>query len=125
MPYIDIEDALQGKLAADKYNACAKPLPASFSMPHVVVDMLNAYDDNAAQAVYAVDFDVRCETYGEAAALQCEVGDWVRNLEGQSIGGVPCYRVDSLRLQRVQPDASNQGAILATVSANLRLRVAD
>ena len=30
MGYIDIEDALQEQLNAASFNACARPLPASF-----------------------------------------------------------------------------------------------
>lgn len=125
MGYIDIEDALQAMLNADKFNACAKPLPAAFSVPHVTVDMLNAQSDNPAQALYSVDFDCRAATYAEAALLQCEVADWVRKLEGHEVGGVPCYLVDSIRMLRCQPDAAHQDVVLATVSAVLRLRVAD
>ena len=125
MAYIDIENALQEMLNAEGYNACAKPLPAGFVMPHVLVDMLNASDDNAAQAIYNVDFDCRASSYSEAAQLQCEIANLIRSFEGADIGGVPCYKVDTLRILRLQPDASNENAILATVSAGLRLRVAD
>lgn len=125
MGYIDIEDALQAMLNAADFNACAKPLPANFTMPHVLVDLLNASDDNPAQAVYNVDFDCRAETYQQAAELQCSVANWARNLEGAEVGGVPCYKVDTLRMLRVQPDAANENALLATVSAGLRLRIAD
>lgn len=125
MGFIDIEDALQQALNEAGFNACAKPLPADFGMPHVTVDMLNAQHDNEAQALYAVDLDCRAETYAEAAQLQCEVAGWARSLEGRSLGGKPCYLADSVRLQRCQPDAAHQDAILATVSAVLRVRVAD
>jgi hypothetical protein len=87
--------------------------------------MLNAWDENAAQAVYSVDIDCRAETYGEAAELQIAVADLVRELPGSDLGGKPVYAVDSLRLQRAQPDLSHQNVIIATVSANLRVRVAD
>ena len=125
MGYIDIEDALQSMLTAEHYNACAKPLPASYEMPHIVVDLLNAADDNLAQAIYNVDFDIRCADYATAAEMQCEVADWARRLEGRDIGGKPCHRVESLRMQRIAPDAANQEAILATVSVGLRVRIAD
>ena len=125
MAYIDIEDALQALLTADGYNACAKPLPANFTAPHITVDLLNAADVNAAQAVYNVDFDVRADDYAGAVSTACAIADWARKLEGSTIGGVPCYRVDTLRIGRAAPDPSNQQKILATVSAGLRLRVAD
>jgi len=126
--YIDIEDALQAMLNADTTitaSACAKPLPASFVMPHIVVDELNAYDVNRAQAVYNVVFTIRAAEYAQAAQLACELGDWVRGLEGATIGGKPCYQVDALTKQRVEPDASHESALLAKVSASLWLRVAD
>jgi hypothetical protein len=125
MGFIDIEDALQARLNEAGIDACAKPLPASFACPHVCVDMLNAWDENAAQAVYSVDIDCRAEVYGEAAELQIAVADLVRELPGSDLGGKPVYAVDSLRLQRAQPDLSHQNVIIATVSANLRVRVAD
>lgn len=123
--FIDIEDALQQMLNAQGFTACAKPLPQHFACPHVLVDMLNAWDENAAQAVYSVDFDCRAETYAEAAQLQLDVSNFARSLAGADIGGKPCYLVDSIRLQRIEPDKSHQNVILATVSANLRVRVAD
>lgn len=126
MGYIDIEAALQAMVADELlYDACAKPLPASFTMPHVCVDLLNAADINRAQAIYNVNLDCRAATYEEAAEMQCAVADWARGLEGREIDGRPCYMLDTLRLQRIQPDASNEGAILATVSAGLRVRIAD
>jgi len=123
--YIDIEDALQARLAADGFDACAKPLPASFACPHVLVDMLNAWDENAAQAAYTVDFDCRADDYAAAVALQLSVERWVRGLPGSALAGKPVYAVDSLRLQRAEPDQSHQNVIIATVSAQLRVRVAD
>lgn len=125
MAFFDIEDALQAQLRLAGFNACAKPLPSGFSMPHVTVVQLNAWDENFAQAVYSVDFDVRCGGYAEAVRVQNAVANWVHNLPGRDVGGVPCYQIDSLRLQQAQPDASHPTAILATVSANLRMRLAD
>ena len=123
--FIDVEDALQAALNGAGFDACAKPLPAGFACPHVLVDMLSAWDDNAAQAVYSVDFDCRAETYGDAAALQLVVANWLRGLPGSELGGKPVYAVDSLRLQRAELDQSHENVILATVSAELRVRVAD
>lgn len=123
--FIDVEDALQARLNDAGFAACAKPLPAAFACPHVLVDMLNAWDENAAQAVYSVDLDCRAATYGEAAALQASVANWLRGLPGSELGGKPVYALDSLRLQRAEPDQSNQNVILATVSAEMRVRVAD
>lgn len=123
--FIDVEDALQAALNESGFAACAKPLPAGFACPHVCVDMLNAWDDNAAQAVYSVDLDCRAETYGEAAELQISVANFVRQLPGSALHGRPVYMVDSLRLQRAEPDQSHQDVIIATVSANLRVRAAD
>lgn len=125
MNLIDIEDALQARLNADGFDACAKPLPASFSMPHVTVDCLNVQPDNRAQAVYAVDLDVRAGDYATAAAEANRVAEWLATLPGTVLGGVPCYALDGWNVQRAQPDASNQGVVMATVSASLRLRVAD
>lgn len=125
MAFFDIEDALQSALTTEGYNACAKPLPATFTTPHIVVDMLNAWEENAAQAIYSVDFDVRCDGYASAAQTQDQIANWIMTLPGNSIGGVPCYLVDSLRLQRAQPDAAHPTLIMATVSANLRLRLAE
>ena len=125
MGYIDIEDALQGLLNESGFDACAKPLPKDFACPHVLVDMLNAWDENEAQAVYSVDFDCRADTYAEAAQLQLAVSDAVRGLVGSELGGKPVYAIDNLRLQRAQPDQSHENVILATVSAELRARVAD
>ena len=125
MGFIDIEDALQEMLSDEQYNACAKPLPEQHELPHVVVDLVNAQVDNAAQAVYSVDFDVRAADYAGAVGLQVEIANWAMGLAGADVGGVPCYQVDDVRLQRAQPDASHQNEILATVSAILRLRVAD
>ena len=125
MSYIDIEDALQQALNGVGFNACAKPLPQRFTCPHVLVDMLNAWDENAAQAIYSVDLDCRAETYAEAVQLQLDVSDFVRSLPGSTFGGKPCYAVDNIRLQRIAPDQSHQDVILATVSAELRVRVAD
>lgn len=123
--FIDIEDALQQALNDAGFHACAKPLPQLFACPHVLVDMLNAWDENAAQATYQVDFDCRAETHAEAAQLQLDVSDFVRALPGFTLGDKPCYAVDSIRMQRTEPDRSHQNVILATVSAQLRVRVAD
>lgn len=123
--FIDVEDALQALLGDSGFDACAKPLPADFACPHVTVDMLNAWDENAAQAVYSVDFDCRAESYGEAAELQLAVANLVRELPGSTLAGKPVYAVDALRLQRAEPDQSHQDVIIATVSAELRVRVAD
>lgn len=123
--FIDIEDALQSALNVHGFSACAKPLPQVFACPHVTVDMVNAWDENAAQAVYSVDFDCRDETYAGAAALQLNVSNFVRDLVGYELHGKPVYAVDSLRLQRAEPDQSHQNVIIATVSADLRVRVAD
>lgn len=123
--FIDIEDALQQMLNAQGFDACAKPLPQGFTCPHVLVDMLNAWDDNPAQAIYSVDFDCRAETYDAAAQLQLDVSNLVRSLPGSTLGGKPCYAVDNIRLQRIAPDQSHQNVIIATVSADLRVRVAD
>ena len=123
--YIDIEDALQLALRAEGFDACAKPLPQRFECPHVLVDMLNAWDEHPAQAIYQVDFDCRAKTYAEAARLQLGVSDFVRALPGSTLMGKPCYAVDNLRMQRAEPDQSHQNVIIATVSANLRVRVAD
>lgn len=123
--FIDIEDALQAVLNGAGLSSCAKPLPAGFACPHVCVDMLNAWDDNPAQAVYSVDLDCRAGTYAEAAALQIAASNVVRSLPGTDLLGKPCYSVDSLRLQRAAPDQSHPNVILATVSAELRVRVAD
>lgn len=123
--FIDIEDALQARLNGAGFDACAKPLPQRFACPHVLVDMLNAWDENAAQATYQVDFDCRAESYAEAAQLQLDVSDFVRALPGSTLAGKPCYAVGSIRLQRLAPDLSHQDVIIATVSAELRVRVAD
>ena len=123
--FIDIEDALQQALNAAGFDACAKPLPQHFACPHVLVDMLNAWDENPAQATYSIDLDCRAETYAEAAQLQLDVSNFVRTLPGSTLCGKPCYAVDSIRLQRIAPDQSHQNVILATVSAQLRVRVAD
>jgi len=125
MAYIDIEDAIQAELTASHYNACAKPLPAAFAMPHVCVDLLNAYDVNEAQAVYNVHMDVRAADYAAAAQTAAEIADWTRSLVGKSLAGKPVYMLDDLRILRAQPDAANENAILTTVSASLRVRVAD
>lgn len=125
MGYIDIEDALQRALNAAGFTACAKPLPHGFACPHVLVDLLNAADDNAAQAVYNVDFDCRAQSYADAAQLQIDVSGFVRSLVGSELDGKPVYAVDTLRLQRAQPDQSHKDTIIATVSAELRVRVAD
>ena len=123
--FIDIEDALQQALNAHGVDACAKPLPQHFTCPHVLIDMLNAWDENAAQAVYSVDFDCRAVSYAEAAQLQLDVSNFVRALPGSTLAGKPCYAVETIRLQRIAPDESHQDVIIATVSAQLRVRVAD
>ena len=123
--FIDIEDALQQALNVASISAHAKPLPQAFRMPCVTVDMLGAWEDNAAQAIYTVDFDCRAADYAQAAQLQLDVSNAVRALMGSTLGGKPLYALDELRLQRIEPDQSHQNAILATVSATLRVRVAD
>jgi len=125
MGYIDIEDALQQLLNAAAFNACARPLPASFSTPHVCVGLLNAADANRAQGLYNVAFDCRASDYAGAVALQNSVADWARGLEGQDIGGKPCHQIDSILVQRAQPDSANEGVILGTVSVGFRVRIAD
>ena len=125
MGYIDIEDALQGMLTLAHFNACARPLPASFTPPHVCVGLLNAADANRAQGVYNVAFDCRAPDYASAATLLNAVADWARGLEGQDIGGKPCHRIDSILIQRAQPDAANEGIVLGTVSVGFRVRIAD
>lgn len=122
--YFDIEGALQEMLRSEGYDACAKPLPSGFGMPHVLVDEVGAREANAAQADYDVDFDVRCADYAQAARMQSELANWARGLAGRDIGGVPCYAAES-RKQRIAPDLSHPTAALATVSATLRMRIAD
>lgn len=122
--FIDIEEPLQAYLGAAGFSAHAKPLPQAFAMPCVTVDMLAAWDDNAAQAVYSVDLDCRADGYAQTAQLQLGVSNAIRALAGSELAGRPVYAAD-VRLQRAEPDKSHQNAILATVSASLRVRVAD
>jgi len=123
--FIDIEDALQQALNAAGFDAHAKPLPYAFSTPCVTVDMTGAWDDNAAQALYSVDFDCRAADYADAAQLQIGVSNAVRALVGSALAGKPLYAIDEMRIQRCEPDQSHQNVIIATVSATLRVRVAD
>lgn len=123
--FIDIEDAMQAALNAEGFDAHAKPLPEAFRMPCVTVDMRSSWQDNEVQAVYSVDLDCRAEGYAEATALQASAANWLRGIVGSMLGGVPVYSVDALRLQPAGVDKPHQTAILATVSANLRIRLQD
>ena len=123
--FIDIEDALQAALNEAGFSAHAKPLPEGFATPCVTVDMLNAQQENAAQARYSVDFDCRAGDYAQAAELQASVANWLLGIGGTELGGVPCYVSGDPLLQRAQSDASHPTCILATVSASLLLRIAD
>ena len=125
MGYIDIEDALQQMLVAASYNACARPLPAAFTTPHVCVGLLNAADANIAQGIYNVAFDCRADTEAETVALQNSVADWARKLEGCDIGGKPCHQIESIFKAATQTDSANEGIILGTVSVGFRVRIAD
>ena len=121
--YIDIEDALQAMLNSAGFNAGARPLPAGFGTPHVLVTLLNAADTNRAQALYNVALDCRADDYEGAVALARAVSDWARGLEGRWIGEAYCHQLDSLRMTQAQPDASHEDVIMSTVSVGLLVRI--
>ena len=121
---IDIEAGLQALLVADKWTACAPPLPPTLgaSLPLVAIYRTGGTRSLFVQDEHAVTFDVYAADEAAAMSSACTLTAWATALEGQSIGDEPCHRVEIGALPYNNPDPRHPTLARASFSARIRTR---
>jgi len=122
---IDIEAGLQALLVADKWTACAPPLPPTLgsSLPLVAVYRTGGTRALFVQDEHAVTFDVYAADDAAAMESADALTAWASALEGRDIGGEPCHLVEIGALPYNNPDPRHPTLARASFSARIRTRV--
>lgn len=121
---IDIETALYDLLTADGYSASAHAIPATLgqTLPHVHVVRTGGYTSDRVMDFNSVDIDVYAELQSDAMEAAAVLTGWVRDLEGGTIGGSPCYSAEISTLPYQNPDPRHPNIGRATFKAQITIR---
>ena len=121
---IDIETALYDLLTADGYSASAHAIPATLgqTLPHVHVVRTGGYTSDRVMDFNSVDIDVYAELQSDAMEAAAVLTGWVRDLEGGTIGGSPCYSAEISTLPYHNPDPRHPNLGRATFKAQITIR---
>ena len=121
---IDIETALYDLLTAAGYSASAHAIPATLgrTLPHVHVVRTGGFTQNRVVDFNNVDFDVYADTQADAMTAATTLAGWVRDLEGVSVGGSPCYGSEVSTLPYRNPDPRHPNIGRATFKAQITIR---
>ena len=124
MVSIDIETALYDLLTADGYSASAHAIPATLgqTLPHVHVVRTGGYTSDRVMDFNSVDIDVYAELQSDAMEAAAVLTGWVRDLEGGTIGGSPCYSAEISTLPYHNPDPRHPNIGRATFKAQITIR---
>ena len=123
---IDLSDALQAAINASGHAASANPLPADFdsNLPFTRVTTLEGgtRTDRVIDARTAL-IETWAEHMDEAVA-ECNVIVGVLcDLEGKTVGGVPCYRVEVYSLPAEDFDPYHRDLQMASATVRVTTRV--
>lgn len=121
---IDIETALYDLLTEAGYSASAHVIPATLGQmfPHVHVVRTGGYTTERVMDFNSVDFDVYAENQVDALETAAALTGWVRDLEGGSVGGSPCYGAEVTTLPYHNPDPRHPNIGRATFKAQITIR---
>lgn len=117
---IDIEGALVDALGD---NVSAAPVPANMAPPWVCVWRTGGTRRAYVQDVHNLSIDCYAKTWASAATLASDTMGAITDLEGQTIGGVPCYEVSVMTLPYNNPDPSRPDVPRVTFAVQLATRV--
>lgn len=118
---IDIEAALVDAL--DDYTVSAPPIPIKMQPPCVCVWRTGGYRRSYVQDVHQVSIDCYGITPARAQELADELTEVIGDLEGSTLGGVPCYSVDITTLPYNNPDPDRANIARITFAAQIVTRV--
>ena len=121
---IDIETALYDLLTAAGYSAAAHMIPAALgqTLPHVHVVRTGGFTNDRVMDFNSADFDVYAATQADAMETAAALTGWVRDLEGGSVGGSPCYGAEVTTLPYHNPDPRHPNIGRATFKAQITIR---
>ncbi len=121
---VDIETALYNLLTADGYSASAHMIPATLGqdLPHVHVVRTGGYTDDLVMDINSVDFDVYAADPADAMETAAALTGWVRDLEGGTVSGSPCYGAEVTTLPYHNPDPRHPNIGRATIKAQITIR---
>lgn len=120
----DIETALYEALTAAGYSASAHVIPEGLEkgLPHVHIVRTGGYNYDRVLDANSVDFDVYAKTQMDAMELATELTDVVRELAGETVGGVTCYASEVSTLPYRNPDPRHPNIGRATLKAQITIR---
>ena len=113
---IDIETALYDLLTAAGYSASAH------TIPHVHVVRTGGFTNDRVMDFNSADFDVYAATQADAMETAAALTGWVRDLEGGTVGGSPCYGAEVTTLPYHNPDPRHPNIGRATLKAQITIR---
>lgn len=121
---IDIETALYDLLTAAGYSASAHTIPATLgqTLPHVHVVRTGGFTNDRVMDFNSVDFDVYADTQADAMETAAALTGWVRDLEGETVGGSPCYDAEVTTLPYHNTDPRHPNIGRATFKAQITIR---
>ena len=123
---IDLADALQAAINASGHDASASPLPGDFDshLPFTRVTTLEGGTriDRVIDARTAL-VETWAERMDEAVAECNAVVGVLCDLEGQLVGGVPCYRTDVYSLPAEDHDPYHKDLSMASATVRVLTRV--
>ena len=121
---IDAADAIQTWLNDNGVHACAEPLPRDLAgeLPITLVQPIGGQRSSVILDRHAVRLYTWADTYEDAIA---ECGRAIATLcaaAGESIGGVPCYRVEPSSLPYPAHDTAHPDIPRAATTADVYAR---
>ena len=123
---IDLSDAIQQALADEGHNVCAPPLPADFDqrLPFTRVQTL---EGGSRDYVVLDTRSVLVETWAHdmaEAVVECSVvAARIVELQGRTLGGVPCYSVELVSLPAEDYDPYHKDIPMASATVRVATRV--
>lgn len=121
---IDVADAIQTWLNAHGVNACAEPLPHDLAddLPMTLVQPIGGVRTARVLDRHAVRLYTWADTYEDAVAECGRALATLEAAEGDTIGGVPCYRVAASALPYPAHDPQHPDLPRAGVTADVYAR---
>lgn len=121
---IDAADAVREWLSDHGVRACAEPLPRDLAaaLPITLVQTTGGGRDAVVLDRHAVRLYTWAETQGEAIAECSRALAALEAAAGETIGGVPCYRVTPYALPYPAHDPDHPDIPRAAVTADVYAR---
>lgn len=123
---IDLSDAIQQALAADGHNVCAPPLPLDFDQ-RLPFSRIQTLEGGTRTDMVLDTRNVLIETWAENMAdamVECSVvAGRIVELQGEMLGGVPCYSVELTSLPAEDYDPYHKDLPMASATARISTRV--